>query len=262
MNPWERFEKTMPLSLVSFCFLAGCAGGLQETSKAHAQIRPDEIPTVEAAHERSGPALPSLAPSAAPQHLTYRVCIEVGKTRAMDVQPVFGAEPADAVLVPVLRESEWKIAPDAQKQHAADGALCFLDSMESGADGALRPAAQPFLTTTAERVAQPGDASPQLPESVQQRFVGKSIIGMYRMCLTAGSGAVSSVQPVVGIPGADAVVTIALRSWKYKPITAETCWVEPLMFTLASGPAAPTQRDDGNSDYNRNVSKMPRNAFQ
>lgn len=123
-------------------------------------------------------------------------------------------------------------------------------------------APQPYLTAISERVTKPGDASPQLPEPAQRRLVGKKVVGLYQMCLAAGSGTVATVKPVVGIPGADAEVTTTLRSWSYKALPAETCWVEPLMFTLAGVSAAPAQRDDGNSDYNRNVSKLPRNAFQ
>ena len=230
MNPRCGFAPGMLLASLGF----GCAGSMQETREA---ANPVELATVEVAHQRQGMPLPTLPESARPPtaiHASYRICVDGPQGRTIDARPLIESLAADSVLLPALRAATWQLS-------GVDGPLCFLENLVSNPDGSWRSEPQPYLLSTSERMTQAGDAAPALPPSVQQRLVGKSVVGLYRMCLTKDSGAVSTVTPVVSIPGADADVTTALRSWHYKASADAACWIEPLLFTLNAAPSEPSR---------------------
>lgn len=210
----------------------------------------EEAPTLDVPHARGGelPALPeSLRPAqgAASLHVSYRVCVRPSDRRAISVVRTLGDGIADASLVPALSTASWEL----REPVAGDELRCFLENLEAAPDGAWKTAAQPYLLAGPDRIEQSGDAAPQLPQEALQRLVGKDVVGLYRMCAAPNTGAVASITPVVSVPGADSEISAALRTWKYKPTPAESCWIEPLRFTLkAAAPSEPRQQD---------LSKMP-----
>jgi hypothetical protein len=161
---------------------------------------------------------------------------------------VVGEPAADALLVPALRAATWQI-------ESADDVVCFLESLAAAADGAWQGQSQPYLLAGPDREVQPGDAQPQLPADVQRRLVGKSVVGLFRMCVPKDGGPVSLVTAVVGVPGADDAIGASLKGWRYRGTGAEACWIEPLLFTLTAAPAATPEHND-----NQQLSKSPRSS--
>jgi hypothetical protein len=233
----SQHERRVEVLFVSLLAASGfgCAGGSQQLRES---TLPSELATLEVPHQRQGAPLPPLAESArpaTPHRVSYRVCVDGAQGKVIDVQPLEASPAADQTLLPALRTAVWQVP-------GLDEPACFLENFESSADGTWRSLPRPYLPATTERVPQASDANPDLPDAVKQRFAGKSVVGFYRMCLSKDSGAVSSVTPVVGIPGADPEIATVLRNWRYKPTADAACWIEPLMFTMnaAPDPTAPS----------------------
>lgn len=226
------------------CSLTACA-----TVQPGVRGANDESPTLDAPHSRGG-ELPALAEwqrpasEAAPLRVSYRVCVRPSDRRPSSVVRVLGDASADAALVPALQTATWEL----REPQSGDEPRCFLENLEAAADGTWKTAAQPYLLAGPERIEQSGDATPQLPQDALQRLVGKDVVGLYRMCTAPNTGAVTSVAPVVSVPGADSEIAAALRTWKYKATPAESCWIEPLRFTLTAAASDPRRQD---------LSKMP-----
>ncbi len=73
---------------------------------------------------------------------------------------------------------------------------------------------------------------PHLPASVigARRGLGESTFTA-RVCVDQ-AGAVSSVNVLAGIPGADADIVSALRGWRYKPQPIPVCFITQLTYEI------------------------------
>lgn len=78
---------------------------------------------------------------------------------------------------------------------------------------------------------------PRLPASIISRHPGATVVGIYRICLSAG-GVVFNVWPIQSIDrnlrstGADASVVAALKTWKYEYHDFPVCMDESFIFHL------------------------------
>lgn len=261
----SRHAPGLALTLVtSLALAAGCA----ETAGT---VRPGapqtlaEVPTVEIAHERQGAPLPPLPEAARTQtvRVSYRVCAEPASGRVREVKPILGDAAADPILVPALQAAVFKLK-------SADEVVCFLENLALAPDGGTWQAqAQPYLPAGPEHESQPGEAQPQIPEEAQRRLVGpagRSVVGLFKLCVPAAGGTPESVTSVVSVPGGDDAITAALRTWRYRGGPARACWIEPLLFNLTTGsppesdPPAGTPGAPGRQD-NQELSKQPRPTY-
>lgn len=268
VHPSRRAPGRPGLALaLSLAAAPGLAGGCAETAGT---VRPGtppalaDVPTVELAHERPGPPLPPLPEAARARtvRVSYRVCAEPVTGRVREVKPVLGDADADPLLVPALQAAAYKLK-------STDEVVCFLESLASAPDGSWQAQAQPYLPAGPEHESQPGEAQPQIPEEAQRRLVGpagRSVVGLFKLCVPAAGGTPESVTAVVSVPGGDDAIVAALRTWRYRGGPARACWIEPLLFNLTTGsppesdPPAGTPGAPGRQD-NQELSKQPRPTF-
>jgi protein TonB len=72
---------------------------------------------------------------------------------------------------------------------------------------------------------------PHLPDVVKAQRRGSMVTGSYKLCI-AQTGAISSVEVVNSIPGADEPIMATLREWKYKPQAIPICFILYLEFQV------------------------------
>lgn len=72
---------------------------------------------------------------------------------------------------------------------------------------------------------------PHLPDVVKAQRRGSTVTGSYKLCI-GQTGAISSVEVVTSIPGADDPIMATLREWKYKPQAIPICFIQFLEFQV------------------------------
>jgi hypothetical protein len=72
---------------------------------------------------------------------------------------------------------------------------------------------------------------PSLPDEVKRRNAGKQLVGVFIVSI-GRDGHVTAVEPKVSIPGADAAIMAAIKSWRYEPLPVPVRRAERLVYDI------------------------------
>lgn len=90
------------------------------------------------------------------------------------------------------------------------------------------PANAPKITIKKSPLYTP---SPHLPRQVKALYDRDLVIGVFKVCLGT-NGRVSSITPIIPIPGASRDVMQTLASWRFEPLSVAICFAQTLEFRV------------------------------
>jgi hypothetical protein len=191
------------------------------------------------------PAGHSVLAALANRRAVYKLC--AGKDGTVTaVNSVVGLPGADNLVIEELRK--WRFqslsfpACTFEFFLIADGEFHSTSSVpdvpptprqeaagQAGSEQARRSKTVPAVLIKKEKISSGDD--PHLPDAVKSRNRGKVLLGSYKLCISQ-DGAISSVDAVSPIQGADEDLVRTLYGWRYKPQPLPICFIQFLEFHI------------------------------
>lgn len=168
---------------------------------------------------------------------SYQVCFGADG-RVADVTPVQAIAGADAELRAALRTWRWFVVAPADAKRVCQTVPVALPV--------------PQKSTITRRAGHPGveahggdGAAPRLTPLYRALHAGETVDATYKVCVDPDTALVTRVDPIVGVPGADAGLVDAVRTWKFDLVASPEargplCFGVPLHLAVGGPRRAPT----------------------
>lgn len=196
---------------------------------------------------------------------SYKVCLDVNGNIST-VNTIGSIPEADEQIIATLKK--WRYKPQAMP-------ICFIKTFEYYIESAKCPmgkdshepssiaSAIPKTTSAAlirkDKISTGDD--PHLPDEVKSNHRCEILTGSYQVCIGT-NGDVIKVEAKESIPGGDSQIIATLQGWRFKPQTAQVCFVQFLEFEID------TQSSYCADSYSRTpvgieqLKRLPRHANQ